>query len=134
MKHSIFVNSLGGNGNLTIIVPYFKTFKSFLPIIGSNSSVDDKKAIAAGIQKAYDAGIAIVKAQPGLEKFESDKKLINDPKLVDFFQRLEGFKDDVKEMTANPDLANDYFHDPKLPSKLAKTVMTIIQASKYARQ
>jgi hypothetical protein len=134
MKHSIFVNSLGGNGNLTVIVPYFKTFKSFLPLVGSNSSAEDKKVIAAGIQKAYDFGIAIVKAQPGLEDFESDEKIINDPKLADFYQKLEVFNDDVKEMIANPDLVNDYFHDPKLPLKLAKTVIEIIRASKHARQ
>ena len=130
-KHSEILEREGGVGG-KVCVKYFETIASYLPVITPTPDDEAKKKIVEGVTETLNRGVEIIKAQPGLENFQTDQALTSNPELTNFYTAIKASSDDVIIIQNEPASADKFFHDPALPLRLAQFAVLTIEASKIA--
>jgi hypothetical protein len=98
-------------GNTARLDNYVDSVGAIGAVLVSNPNEAQKIQIAEKIQNCINAAIDLIKSQPGLENFETDPDLINEPKFALGLEVCYQIKNNLESLVLNPETAYDHFRN-----------------------
>jgi hypothetical protein len=114
--------------NPQIVGAFTQSLISQITSAVQNPNEEQKAKIIEGFKQSKNALDILIRWHPGLEQYDSDPKLLDDPELADLYQLVQSFQADVGRIVSDPDSAYDFLRDPKLPEILSRAWVTITNA------
>jgi hypothetical protein len=106
---ALFVtNFQAEGGNTASLNSFIDSVGAIGSVLVANPNEAQKAQIAEKVQNFIDTGIDI-KSQPGLENFETDPDIINEPKFVLGLEAYNQFKTRIEFLVDHPDQAYEVF-------------------------
>jgi hypothetical protein len=116
-------------GNTASLGSYVNCVGAIGSVLVENPNEEQKAQIAEKVQNYINAGIDLIKSQPGLENFETDPDIINEPKFALGWESVNQFKNKLLSLVVNPEKAYDHFRN--IEDKYTPIVISaLIQLSK----
>ena len=130
-KQAALVASMGGNA--TISDQLLNALESLLPILTNTPDAAQKALIAEKVGDEFKLTTDLVASFPGMENFETNPNLLEDPLNAAFYALYNQLKTEAQNLIANPALALAYFSDPAVQAKLASIISLAIEVSLQTR-
>lgn len=101
------IGSLGGKTEGA--AEAFGSLGNVAAVVVPNPTEAQKLIISEKIKEYFDKATAFIESQPGLENFNTNMFLLNDPEFAPFVEYYKRLKDEAKYAEMNPATAYDYF-------------------------
>jgi hypothetical protein len=101
-------------GDLALINSYFDSIELLRSLVTPNPTAEQKTQIVDGIKNMILKAGALQNSPPSMKTFHlMDPSLLLNPNYTELYQLTESILFKLNEILINPDLAYDYFTDPK---------------------